>query len=184
MDTKTTFPTAVTRTGALGAVLLLVGCAVPFPVYTVSTTNITSIRASQRSVEVADFSGTQTSVSCRTQPISPEGGRTFAQYIRGAFNDEIIIAGVKPGTAKSRVSLALKNIDVDCAIGTGSWIFEVTVTIDGQRSYDVRTVRTFEGSFAGAIVGQRAYQAFVPSVQQLITDVMAHPTYKMEFGGT
>jgi len=160
----------------------LAGCAVPFPVYTVSSSNIASIRATQKAVELGDFSGSQTSVSCRLQPISPEGGRTFAQYIRGAFNDEIIIAGTRSGAAKSRVSLQLKNIDVDCAIGTAWWTIEVVVMIDGRPSFEVKTFRPFEGNFLGSVVLLRAYQAFVPTVQQLITDIMTHPTYRAEFG--
>ena len=174
--------TAVRRLAIYAIPVLLTACAVPFPVYTISSSNITSIRTARNTVELGDFTGSQVSVSCRLQPISPEGGRTFAQYIRNAFNDELIIAGQKPGLPKSKVTLQLKNIDVDCAMGQASWILEADVTVENQNPYSIRTVRNFDGNFAGAVVANRAYQAFVPSVQQLIADIMGHPAFKAEFG--
>ncbi len=144
---------------------------------------MTSIRAAHNAVELADFSGSQSSVSCRLQPISPEGNKTFAQYIRNAFNDELVIAGQKPGLPKSKLSVQIKNIDVDCAVGQASWTIEAEVAIGSQSPISIKTVRNFDGNFMGAVVLERAYQAFVPSVQQFIADVMAHPAYKAEFGG-
>ena len=167
---------------AIVAASLLAGCAVPFPVYTVSSSNVTSIRSAKAVVELGEFSGLQTSVSCRLQPISPEGNRTFAQYIRGALNDEVVIAGPSSSVRKSKLSLQLKNIDVDCAVGAASWMMEVDVSINGKPSFNVKTVRNFDGNFMGNVVAQRAYQAFVPSVQQLIADIMMHPNFKAEFG--
>lgn len=175
--------TLLRRASSVVLPILLGACAVPFPVYTVSSANLTTIRAARNAVELGAFSGPQTSVSCRLQPISPEGGRTFAQYIRNAFNDELVIAGERPGLPRSRVSLQLKNIDVDCAAGTAAWVIEVDVTIANHRPFTVKTVRTFDGNLLGDVVLMRAYQAFVPSVQQLIADVMAHPTFRAEFGG-
>lgn len=172
----------VRRTAVFLVPVALTACAVPFPVYTVSSSNVTSIRATKNTVELSEFTGSQTSVSCRLQPISPEGGRTFAQYIRNAFNDELVIAGQKPELAKSKLTLQLKNIDVDCAIGQASWMLEADVTVGSQKPFSIKTVRNFDGNLAGAIVVNRAYQAFVPSVQQLITDIMAHPSFRAEFG--
>ncbi len=141
-----------------------------------------SIRAAQNTVELDQFAGQQTTVSCRLQPISPEGGRTFAQYIKNAFNDELVIAGQKPGLPKSKVSVQLKSIDVDCAIGQASWIIEADVTVGSQKPYSIKTVRNFDGNFAGVVVANRAYQAFVPSVQQFIADIMSNSVFKTEFG--
>ena len=141
----------------LAVVVVLSGCAIPFPVYTISTSNIVTLRDANKLVKVNAFKGNQTSVSCRLQPISPDGGRTFAKYIQDAFNDEIVVANPKNPPAIV-VDATLTNIEVDCAIGTASWTIEMDVSINGQPPFAAKVNRTFEGSFAGAIVGQRAYQ--------------------------
>jgi hypothetical protein len=175
-------PGAARTVSMLAAAGMLVGCAVPFPVYTVSSTNITTIRQAKSGLELEAFTGDYDRVSCRAQGISPEGGKSFARYIRDAINDEIIIAESSPRAKKARLALELKNIDVDCAIGTGAWIFEVIVQVGSQAPFSLTSRRAFEGSFAGALVYQRAYQAFVPSVQQLISEIMAHPSFRAETG--
>jgi hypothetical protein len=160
----------------------LAGCAVPFPTYSASTDNITSLRNVNKRLELGEFSGASTSVSCRLQPISPEGGRTFAQYIRGAWNDELVMAGVSGSGSKSKVLLTLKHVDVDCGMSSASWTFEVEVAVNGQAPFNVRTQRNFDGNFLGTVVLQRAYQSYVPSVQQLIAEVIAHPKFKAGIG--
>ena len=162
--------------GLIGAAILT-GCAVPFPVYTISTSNIVALRDANRLVKINTFKGSQTSVSCRLQPISPEGGRTFAKYIQDAFNDEIVVANPKNPPAIT-VDATLTNIDVDCAMGTASWTIEMDVSVNGQATFAAKVSRTFEGSFAGAIVGQRAYQAFVPTVQEAVKAIISHPTFQ------
>lgn len=155
----------------------LQGCAVPFPVYTISSKNITTIRSTPKTIKLGDFQGNQKSVSCRLQPISPENGNTFAQYIHDAFQDELIIAD--PAT-NSDLTLTAKvlDIDVDCAMGTASWEVSMEVTVGNEPPFVVKTIRTFDGNFLGGVVLTRAYQAFTPTVQDVITNILIHPSFK------
>lgn len=167
---------------ALVVVVQLTGCAVPFPTYSASGDNITSLRSVNKRFGLGEFSGAQSNVSCRLQSIGPEGGRTFAQYIRSAWNDELVVAGAGGSGAKSKVLLTLKSVEVDCGVGAASWVFDVDVAVNGQAPFRVRTQRGFDGNLLGTIVLQRAYQAYVPSVQQLIADIVAHPKFKAGIG--
>jgi hypothetical protein len=154
---------------------LLAGCAVPFPVYTVSSSNITTIRGADRTVELGAFTGDQNSVSCRLQPITPEGHKTFAEYIRAAFADELVIAGNLTTKPKVPLSARVVYIDVACNSLDSNWTIELEVSLPGQAPFLVKTVRPFEYTFFGAAMVPRAYQAFVPAVQDTVANVLAHP---------
>jgi hypothetical protein len=159
-------------------IVMLTGCAVPFPVYTVSSTNISTIRSAERSIELGPFTGDQASVSCRLQPITPEGGRTFAQYIRAAFADELVIAGNTPSKPKVPLSARLINIDVSCNSFDSNWEIELEVTVADQAPFVIKTVRRFDYTFLGAAMLPRAYQAYVPAIQDTVANVLTHPSVR------
>jgi len=176
-------PSAALRRLALAALaLLLAACNVPFAPYTVSSANITAIRATQRRVELGDFLGRQDSVSCRFRRIGPDGDRTFAQYLRAAFNDELVIADARTGSERSTLSIKVTDVSVDCGNIWGSWTIEGEVSIGSQQPFTVKARHDFDGSFLMDIVQQRANQAFVPTAQAFIAAVVSHPTFKDEFG--
>lgn len=162
----------------LVSIAALTACAVPFPVYTVSSSNIAAIRSAERPVELATFSGDNTSVSCRLQQISPEGGKTFAQYIRAAFNDELVIAGNTSTKPKIPLSIKLTNIDVSCNALDSRWEIDLEISVPGQEAFVVKTLRRFDYNFLGGVMLPRAYQAFVPTVQEAVANVLTHPTVR------
>lgn len=173
---------AVTRqVPAWVATLALTGCVVPFPTYSVSSNNVLAIRATQRTVELGDFLGNQTTTSCRLRRTGPDADRTFAQYIRAAFQDELVIAGAPPLRERSTLSVRITDVNVDCGNVWSSWTIEGEVRITNQLPYKVKVVRDFDGSFLADVVWARANQAFVPTVQEFIAAVMAHPAYRSEF---
>lgn len=157
------------------ALSVLAACAVPFPVYTVSSGNIATLRSSERSLELGTFSGDAASVSCRLQQIQPEGGKTFAQYVRAAFNDELIIAGNQSTKSKIPINVKLVNIDVSCNAADSRWEIDLEVTLPGRSPFIVKTLRRFDYNFLGSVMLPRAYQAFVPTVQEAVANVLAHP---------
>jgi hypothetical protein len=164
------------------AAVILAACAVPFQAYTISSSNISAIRSTQRNVELGEFIGQQASASCRLRRIGPDGDRTFAQYIRSAFNDELVIAGQPTARERSMVSLKMRDVDVDCGNIWASWTIEADVKIANQLPFTVKVVHEFDGNFIPDIVWQRANVAYVPAVQEFIAAIIANPAYKDEFG--
>lgn len=157
---------------------LLGGCSVPFPVYSISGSNVQAIRSLNATVRTGEFAGREDTVVCRLQPISPEGGVTFAKYIRKALDDELTIAG---GTNQGRVvevRASMVHIDVSCGIIDADWTIEMDVSVNGQPPQRIKTVRRFDGNYFGAVVATRAYQAFVPAVQQVVADILAIPAVR------
>jgi hypothetical protein len=155
--------------------ILLSACSVPFPVYSVSGENVGLVRALPVNVQVGNFQGAQKEVSCRLQPIGPEGNATFASYIQKALRDEVLIAGNTTRPQTVQISGTVKSIDLSCGIITGSWTIDVDISVNGGSPIPIRTVKTFDGNYMGAVVATRAYQAFVPSIQQLVNDILSNP---------
>ena len=143
-----------------------------------SSSNITAIRSGERPLELGTFSGDTTVVSCRLQQISPEGGKTFAQYIRSAFNDELVIAGNTSTKQKVPLNIKLTYIDVSCNALDSRWEIDLEVSVPGQEAFTVKTLRRFDYNFLGGVMLPRAYQAFVPTVQESVANVLAHPTVR------
>jgi hypothetical protein len=161
--------------------LLLSACSVPFPVYSISGENVGMIRNLPVNVQVGEFQGVQKEVTCRLQPIGPEGNATFATYIQKAIRDEVLIAGNTPRGQTVQISGTVKNVDLSCGIITGSWTIDVDVSVNGGPPFPIRSVKTFDGNYMGTVVATRAYQAFVPAVQQLVRDILSSPAVQ---GGT
>ena len=169
----------------LGGVVILSavsGCSLPFPVYSASGRNVEAIRNVPRAVKVGQFVGDQKSISCRLQPLEPQGGETFAAYIRNAFNEEIIMAGAKTNEAGIGLNGTLKDIDVDCGILSASWTIEMELSVGDRPPFTVKTIHNFDGNYFGAVVFSRAHAAFVPAIQHFINDVVKHPSFQAAGG--
>src|SRR5262249_23506053 len=148
------------------------GCSVTFPVYSVSGRNVATIRSMPNTIKLGQFTGDQKSAMCRLQPITPEGGGTFATYIRNAFIDEMTIAGVTPSPDALELNGRLKTVEVDCGITSASWVIEMEMSIGNRPPFTVRTVRPFDGNYLGSVVVSRAYTAFIPTVQDFVNDTL------------
>ncbi len=175
MQNQTSFLRRFRLISTLMSSAALTACAVPFPVYTVSSANVATLRSSERSLELGPFVGDTTYVSCRLNQIQPEGGKTFAQYIRSAFNDELIIAGNTATRPKVLLSVRLTYIDVSCNSTDSRWEVDLEVKLPGKDPFMVKTLRRFDYNFMGGVMLPRAYQAFVPTVQEAVANVLAHP---------
>jgi hypothetical protein len=94
------------------------------------------------------------------------------------LNDEIIIAGGTPTQGTLEVVGTLKAIDVWCGTLDASWTIEMEFSIDNQAPFTVKTVRMFDGNFVGAWIVNRAYNEFVPAVQDFLNGILTHPSFQ------
>jgi hypothetical protein len=130
-----------------------------------------------QAVVVGAFEGGPESVSCRLAEISPPDRQSFAEFIRGAFIDELSLAGL--ATDKSGIEFrgSIKSLDVDCNVGTGLWTIALAYSVGGKPPVLVKANYEFEGAFVGLTVFNNAQQALVPAVQELIRQIVT----SMEF---
>ena len=164
--------TKISLISSLAIAVSLTGCSIPFPVYSPAGKNVQAIRSIPTDIEVGQFSGNDTSVSCRLQQIGPENGETFASYIAKAINEEIIIAGGVQHDSKVALSGSLKSIDVDCGTLYAAWTIVMDISVNNQPPFSVKTVHEFDGNFMGAVVFNRAHMAFVPTIQDVVNNII------------
>jgi hypothetical protein len=70
---------------------------------------------------VGKFEGGSDTASCRLAAISPPDRQSFAEFIRGAFVDELSLAGLAADKSGTEFRGSIKSLDVDCNVGTGLW---------------------------------------------------------------
>ncbi len=174
------------------------------PKYATSEANVRALRTARRSVELGEVSWAPSTdecelpripgtnppdcspsgkvVYCGLGPIKSEGERSFTQYFRSAFSDELAAAGHPASADRTRISMTLQKIEVYCHPWDYSWVFVVGVKIGEREPYTIKTVHKFDGSISGALTYQRARWAFMPAVQQTIAEIVQHPTFRAEYG--
>lgn len=176
------------------------------PEYAISESNVSAFRSARRAVELGEVTRRfpregcsalgvpvpghgptecarlAQDVYCRSIPIKPEVDVSLTQYFQAAFNDELVAAGTPASPGRTIISMTLQKIEVDCGISSASWTVEVIVRVGDHAPYTVKTVRSFDGNFIWGIVLHRAEQAFMPTVQQTIAEIVQHPTFRAEYG--
>lgn len=160
---------------------LVSGCAYNASPYGASVKNVDAIKSSNiKSVAVAPFTASkpgQSSITCRAAGnvnVAPN----FESYIEKAFIDELKLAGVYNPAAPLVLSGKLEAIDFSSGMTDGNWSFTLTVTNNRKESFTTTSTAPFSGSFSADKACQEVAQAFAPSVQKLIEDVVRNPKFK------
>lgn len=132
-----------------------------------------------QSLVVGNFDGGPDSVSCRLFPISPPDRQSFAEFIRGAFIDELSLAGLAVAD-KAGVEFrgSIKAIDVNCNVGTGLWTIAFEYSVGGKPPVLAKADYEFEGAYLGDMVFNNAKQALVPAVQELIRQIVTSAEFQ------
>jgi hypothetical protein len=84
-----------------------------------------------QSITVGKFEGGSETVLCRLGGISPPDRKSFAEFIRGAFVDELSLAGLLAETSANEFRGNIKFLDVLCNVGTGIWTVEFEYSFAG-----------------------------------------------------
>jgi hypothetical protein len=164
--------------------LLIGGCApaitqryYPSAKNTIALRDLAALRP--QGFVVGKFEGGPESVTCRLAAISPPDRQSFAEFIRGAFVDELSLAGLAADKSGIELRGSIKSLDVECStFGTGVWTIAFEYSVGGQSSVLVKADYEFEGAFAGATVFNNAQQALVPAVQDLIRQIVTSAEFQ------
>jgi hypothetical protein len=164
-------------------VSFLTGCAPSISQrYYPSAKNAIALRAlaAQRAetLTVGRFRGGPETVWCRGAGISPPDRKSFAEFLRGAFIDELALAGLLTEASPLEFRANLKFLDVECNVGTGIWTIEFEYSIAEGPPAVVKKDYEFEGAYLGETVYRNAVQALVPAVQELIQTVVTSNDFR------
>jgi len=161
------------------------GCANKVHDYSVSSDNIINLKDLSKSghqVKVSEFTDSgrdETKVMCRlATPIGTPKGETFASYIKGAFEKELIIADMYNKNAKNTISVNLDDIYGSTVLGNAYWEFKATVKSSNGENYNVNSKYDYESSFSAMSACSEMQRSFVPAVQKLNGEIIKHPKFK------
>jgi hypothetical protein len=178
MDQKNTLlAAAICTAGAL-----LTGCETTNSIpYKASPTNIIAIQQSlqSRKVSVGDVAmapGVDDRPLCRMMgPVEVAPGRTPSQYIKDAFQEELLMAqayDVKGTPIEGRIEEMSFS-----SVSPAYWQITMTVQSPADKGYKVTVKYPFDTSFTAFGACKNVADAFGPAVQELLKQVVTHPQF-------
>lgn len=165
----------------LASATLLSGCAYNASPYGASIRNVETIKSINiKPIAVAKFKAAKpglASITCRAAgPINVSP--SFENYIESAFIDELKLAGAYNPNSAITLSGKLEEVDFSSGMSDGKWMFNLTMSNARNESFTTKSTSDFSGSFVADKACQEVAQAFGPSVQKLIQDVIRDPKFK------
>jgi hypothetical protein len=170
---------------ALG-VASITGCettnAIP---YKASTSNIITIqqilKAEDKKLSIGSIAmapGVEESPLCRMMgPVRVAPGKSLAQYIQDAFQEELFTAGVYAPDAPTIIEGVITEIKFN-SVAPAYWIISMSVKSNRSDGYSVTTKYDFGTSWSAYSACKNVADAFGPAVQELLKQVVNHPQFK------
>ena len=162
--------------------VLLAGCETTNSIpYKASAANVISIQQSlqPKKVSVADVGlapGVDESPLCRLNgPVKVAPGRTPSQYIKDAFQEELLMAqayDVKGAPIEGRIDeLSFSSVS------PAYWQITMTVKSPADKGYKVSVKYPFDTSWTAHGACKNVADAFGPAVQELLKQVVTNPKF-------
>ena len=166
-------------------VLILTGCNTTPPVpalrYAPLADNTMALFRIGGAVDIGEFTGfSKREITCRGgTEIRPPDNKTYTQYIRDAFFDELRQAGIFRINAPVTLTGEVTKVDFTSGfVSGGEWIIIITLHSSNGRSITVMENYPFDTRWAGNVACFNVAQAFAPAVQGLIKGTINHPEFK------
>lgn len=164
-------------------VFALTGCAPHITqVYSPSSKNIMTLRdlstTTKNKLSVGKFEGDDSKINCRGAKIAPPNNMTFASYLKNALTEELMLANLYDENSSLQISGNLKELEVECAVGTGKWNIEMELIPKSGKPFVIKKSYDFEGAYMGRVVISNAQQSFVPATQEAINALLKSPEFK------
>jgi hypothetical protein len=156
--------------------------------YTASMDNIISLQTNlnEKGVKAGIGEFTQSSnigqLTCRLMgPIDVGQGKPASEYIRSAIQTELFTAGVYSSSGDVLINGHLENLDFS-SVSPAKWEIVFKVYSNKSDGFTVNTTYNFKTSYTAYKACENVADAFAPAVQQLISDIIAHPDFDKLLG--
>lgn len=169
----------------LVASLLLTACETTNSIpYKASTANVISIQQSLQTqgkkVSIGKVSlapGVEESPLCRLNgPVKVAPGKSLSQYIADAFQEELFMAQVYQPNASTVIEGRIEKLSFS-SVSPASWDIAMSVKSNFSEGYTVNVNYPFETSWTAYSACKNVADAFGPSVQELLKQVVTHPGF-------
>ncbi|HFD33449.1 MAG TPA: hypothetical protein ENJ28_12175 [Gammaproteobacteria bacterium] len=148
--------------------------------YSMNVDNNQAIKQILRDKKIAvdDFTSNEvkSSIICRgAGPVVVPDGKIFAQYIRKALVDELMMAGNYDSGSNIRISGVLKKVDFSS--NSGTWYITITINSNKIISFDVTEEYDYRTAYFGETACMDTARAFLPATQNLIHKIINHSDF-------
>lgn len=167
-------------------VALASGCSTVSSVaqYKASTKNVITIKdqvgTSDKKVKLADFTSAEgvDGTWCRAVgPVSIGSGKTLAQFIGEALQEELFMAGVYSTGAPVTLSGHLDQAKFS-SIAPANWEIALTLASSNGTSYQSKVRHNFSSSFDAISACKNVTDAFPAAVQETLKQAVSDPRFK------
>jgi hypothetical protein len=168
------------------ALMSVAACNTTSPVaaYTPATGNVLAFQGALKPtntvVRVGDFTTTPgvKAPGCRmVGSLDVTAGKSLDQYMKDALQADLFAAQVYDVNAPVIINGRLDELKAN-TFGTGSWTISMQVTSNlDPVGYRVTAVHTFKTSYMAEAACQNATNAFGPTVQDLMAQVVGNPGF-------
>jgi hypothetical protein len=171
---------------AIFSMLLLSGCQT-FTAYrySISVDNVTALKAlTGTQINIGKFTATQpdqTKKWCRgfVNIVCPDS-KTFEEYIRKAFIDELKLANLY--SQNSSVTLTGNFDKIDFSSIAGTWYLVATIKSSNGKAISINDTYSYESNLSGVSTCSHTAQVFKPAVQNFISRIIKHKDFPSLIG--
>jgi predicted small lipoprotein YifL len=156
----------------------------PVALYTPATSNVlafqSALKPTNTTVRVGDFTAAADAKApgCRmVGSLDVTAGKSLEQYLKDALQTDLFTAQVYDVNSPVVINGRLDEIKVN-TFGTGSWTLGMQITSNRDPTgYHVTAIRTFKTSYVAEAACHNATNAFLPTVQDLMGQVVGNPGF-------
>jgi hypothetical protein len=158
------------------------------PRYSISADNNVALKEiGVGHINVGDFQGpAKFDNFCRgAGPIAPPDKMSFHAYVQKALADELKVAGLYDDkTPKVTLTGKVNALEFSSSRGLtgGSWNISLTLTSSNGQSMSMKEYYEFESGFVADTACKQTAEAFMPTVQNLISKIVRSPEFKKLVG--
>lgn len=151
--------------------------------YKASTHNVIAIQeqASGAKVRLVDFTASadvSDSPWCRAMgPISIGSGKTPAQFIHDAFQEELFMAQAYSPTSETTISGRLESLTFS-SVSPANWEIKLVLSSTTGASYEVHNRYEFDTSWTAIAACKNVADAFSPAVQDTLKKAVSDARFK------
>ncbi|MDH0049253.1 hypothetical protein [Comamonas terrigena] len=170
---------------AAATIALLAGCSTTSggTQYKASTQNVIRIQeqANGAKVRLVDFTaaaGVSESPWCRANgPISIGSGKSPAQFIHDALQEELFLAQVYSPSASTTISGRLDAMSFS-SVSPANWEISLTLSSSTGASYQTKNHYEYETSWAALSACKNVADAFAPAVTDTLKKAISDARFK------
>ncbi|MDR2016004.1 MAG: hypothetical protein LBP90_00105 [Burkholderiales bacterium] len=175
----------------VGAAFILSGCETTNSTpYKASTENVISIQKNTPAgakVELGEIASNAEAAAwpvCRLSgAVNVAPGKTPAQYIKEALQEELFMAQIYQHGAPTTISGRLEDLNFS-SVSPASWSITLSVKSNVSQGYTVSVKYPFDTSWSAYSACRNVAAAFGPAVQDLLKQVVNNPKFPELVGST